>query len=121
LLAPSTSSTSRLLPPTYRAILDEDTPGGGRHYCTPCSKYFISALALEKHTQAKPHKRRVGKVVGDRAPRPHRQADADTAAGMGAPDNGDAGRRRAAAAARAAGGPEAVAGAVEGGLAGMAL
>ena len=114
---------SRLTP---RAILDEDTPGGGRHFCLPCSKYFISAAALAKHATAKPHKRRVAKVGGD-APRPHHQADADAAAGMGRPDNGDAGRRRAAAArGAAAGGADAVAAAatgaaVEGGLAGMAL
>lgn len=128
---PPDLSTSRLLSPflsrlTPRAILDEDTPGGGRHFCLPCSKYFISAAALAKHATAKPHKRRVAKVGGD-APRPHHQADADAAAGMGRPDNGDAGRRRAAAArGAAAGGADAVAAAatgaaVEGGLAGMAL
>lgn len=112
-----------LSPPLTRATLDEDTPAGGRFYCTPCSKYFISALALDKHTQAKPHKRRAA-ALGPGTRRPHRQADADAAAGMAPPDNGDAGRRRAAAAASRGAATEATviaSAVVEGGLAGMAL
>lgn len=42
----------------FRAVLDEDTPGGGAHYCISCSRYFVSDDALEKHAKTKPHKRR---------------------------------------------------------------
>ena len=48
---------------TYRAVLDEDTPGGGAHYCISCSRYFVTGDALEKHAKTKPHKRRYAGVM----------------------------------------------------------
>lgn len=51
----------------------------------PCARHFISALALSKHAQGKPHKRRAKSLLGAR---PHRQRDAEAAAGIGKPDNG---------------------------------
>ena len=51
----------------------------------PCARHFISALALSKHAQGKPHKRRAKSLLGAR---PHRQRDAEAAAGVGKPDNG---------------------------------
>lgn len=51
----------------------------------PCSRYFISSSALGDHKRTKPHKKRVKEVSGER---PHNQADADWAAGMGPADNG---------------------------------
>jgi hypothetical protein len=41
-----------------RAVLDEDTPGGGSFYCTPCARYFVSDTALVSHCKTKAHKRR---------------------------------------------------------------
>lgn len=73
----------------YSAVLDDDTPGGGAHYCIPCARYFVSGHALAKHTSSKPHKRRAKQLAGAK---PHTQADADAAAGMGAPDDGAARR-----------------------------
>ncbi|CAK0784908.1 hypothetical protein CVIRNUC_008113 [Coccomyxa viridis] len=70
---------------TDKAVLDEDTPGGGAFYCTPCSRYFVSADALQKHAGTKPHKRRLKELQGAR---PHNKQDAEWAAGMGKPDNG---------------------------------
>mmetsp|Transcript_8972 Transcript_8972/g.19201 ORF Transcript_8972/g.19201 Transcript_8972/m.19201 type:complete len:141 (+) Transcript_8972:54-476(+) len=71
---------------TANVELDEDTPGYGKHYCVPCSRYFQNAQALVDHEATKPHKRRVKLLVN--TPRPHNQKDADAAGGMGAPDNG---------------------------------
>ena len=51
----------------------------------PCARHFISALALSKHAQGKPHKRRAKSRLGAR---PHRQRDAAAAAGVGTPDTG---------------------------------
>ena len=49
----------------------------------------MSDHALSKHAATKPHKRRVKALAGAK---PHTQADADAAAGMGAPDDGGARR-----------------------------
>jgi len=73
-----------MLPP-LRVKLDEDLPAHGRHYCISCSRYFVSHEALVKHTTTKLHKRRVKILLAER---PHNQQDAETAGGMGAPDNG---------------------------------
>ncbi|KAL4452606.1 hypothetical protein ABPG75_008268 [Micractinium tetrahymenae] len=70
---------------TDRAELDEDLPAHGQHYCIACARYFISPAALEDHQSTKPHRRRVKELMGAR---PHNQGDAEWAAGMGAPDNG---------------------------------
>jgi bud site selection protein 20 len=72
-------------------VLDEDTPGGGAFYCTPCSRYFVSERALGEHSRTKPHKRRLKELHGAQ---PHRQKDAEGAAGMGAADNGQQQQRR---------------------------
>ncbi|GFH25673.1 zinc finger protein [Haematococcus lacustris] len=61
---------------TAHALLDEDVPGHGRHYCVPCARVKMLMTSA----------------------RPHRQADADTAGNMGAPDNGPRLRSTAAAA-----------------------
>jgi bud site selection protein 20 len=61
--------------------------GLGQHFCVPCSRYFTTQAALCTHQKSKPHKRRVKALSGDR---PHNQADAEWAAGVGAPDNGPA-------------------------------
>mmetsp|Transcript_29934 Transcript_29934/g.54777 ORF Transcript_29934/g.54777 Transcript_29934/m.54777 type:complete len:150 (-) Transcript_29934:143-592(-) len=71
---------------TAKVELDEDTPGYGKHYCIPCGKYFQSGSALIDHEKEKPHKRRI-KMLKNTA-KPHNQADADKAGGVGAPDNG---------------------------------
>jgi len=65
--------------------LDEDIAGHGKHYCTPCARYFVSDRALVDHEKTKPHKRRLKELSG---PQPHNQIDADWAGGMGQPDNG---------------------------------
>jgi len=70
----------------FRAELDEDTPGFGKHYCIACARYFQNAEALATHDATKPHKRQVKMLMT--TARPHNQRDAEAAAGMGAPDNG---------------------------------
>ncbi|PRW60962.1 zinc finger 593 [Chlorella sorokiniana] len=70
---------------TDKVELDEDLPAHGQHFCIACSRYFINETALQDHLGTKPHRRRVKELMGAR---PHNQADADWAAGMGAPDNG---------------------------------
>lgn len=80
-------------PPPHRVELDEDLPAHGQHFCISCSRYFQSEEALRAHEKTKPHRRRIKVLLGAR---PHNQADADWAAGMGAPDNGQ-GRRAAEA------------------------
>jgi bud site selection protein 20 len=74
-------------------------PGGGCHYCIPCSKYFTDAKTLASHSKTKPHKRRLGELVKLKAQgvAPHSQADAERAGGLGAPDNGPRLRPQAAA------------------------
>ena len=67
--------------------LDGDLPGSGQFYCVCCSRYFTDANALAAHKKTKPHKRRM-KELGLGSARPHTQADAEAAAGMGPPDNG---------------------------------
>lgn len=68
------------------AELDDDVPGGGKHYCEYCSRYFVSDKAKVDHERTKQHKKRVKELQG---PKPHSQADADWAAGLGMPDNGN--------------------------------
>lgn len=70
---------------TDRAELDEDLPAHGQHFCIACSRYFISTVALATHLTTKPHRRKVKLLAGAK---PHNQGDAEWAAGMGAPDNG---------------------------------
>lgn len=70
--------------------LDADLPGSGQFYCVCCARYFTDANALAAHNKTKPHKRRL-KALGQGAAKPHTQADAEAAAGMGKPDNGKRG------------------------------
>ena len=37
---------------------DEDLPGGGKFYCTPCARHFASEIHLKDHETTKDHKRR---------------------------------------------------------------
>jgi hypothetical protein len=37
---------------------DEDLPGLGQFYCTPCARHFVNLEALLKHEISKVHKRR---------------------------------------------------------------
>ena len=67
--------------------LNDDLPGSGQFYCVPCARYFTDGGALAAHNKTKPHKRKV-KEFGPGSERPHTQRDAELAAGMGAPDNG---------------------------------
>lgn len=124
---PAADGTSALVGPSgtaahpVRLELD-DTPGGGRHYCVPCSRHFVSALALSKHAQGKPHKRRAKALQGAR---PHGQRDAEAAAGVGKPDNGGRGKGLGGLAPRGLGGVSASAAAATAeelaALTGMAL
>lgn len=78
--------TKSLYPLNYhRGELDEDVPGGGKFYCTPCSRYFVSERAQLDHEKTKLHKKRVKELQGVK---PHSQSDADWAGGLGSPDNG---------------------------------
>lgn len=40
-----------------RVALDEDLPAHGQHFCIACTRYFISAKALEDHEGTRPHRR----------------------------------------------------------------
>ena len=37
---------------------DEDLPGMGQFYCTPCGRHFVNQETLEAHEKSKIHKRR---------------------------------------------------------------
>ncbi|KAF6140220.1 hypothetical protein GIB67_000268 [Kingdonia uniflora] len=65
--------------------LDEDLPGMGQFYCIHCDRYFANVTVRDDHFRTKKHKKRLKIMAG---PSPHRQLDADLAAGMGMPDNG---------------------------------
>eukprot|EP00271_Cylindrocystis_brebissonii_P004300 TRINITY_DN15939_c0_g1_i1.p1 TRINITY_DN15939_c0_g1~~TRINITY_DN15939_c0_g1_i1.p1 ORF type:complete len:133 (-),score=14.11 TRINITY_DN15939_c0_g1_i1:582-980(-) len=64
---------------------DEDLPGGGQFYCLHCDQHFSSDAVRTLHLKSKKHKKREKLMAGDR---PHNQLDADTAGGLGPPDNG---------------------------------
>mmetsp|Transcript_24238 Transcript_24238/g.34749 ORF Transcript_24238/g.34749 Transcript_24238/m.34749 type:complete len:137 (-) Transcript_24238:1229-1639(-) len=56
---------------------DEDLPGLGQYYCTPCARHFANEVTLAKHAESKLHKRRLKDVT-----RPgYSQLDAELAAG----------------------------------------
>lgn len=59
-------------------LVDEDLPGGGRHYCLPCARHFISNDVLRLHLASKVHKKRV-KVVAEPQ---YTQREADAGAGV---------------------------------------
>jgi bud site selection protein 20 len=56
---------------------DDDLPGLGLFYCTPCARHFIDSQALEEHMSSKVHKRRLKDVAQEQ----YTQAEADAAAG----------------------------------------
>ncbi|XP_020595890.1 zinc finger C2H2 protein ECU02_0310 [Phalaenopsis equestris] len=65
--------------------VDEDLPGMGQFYCLHCDRHFANDEVREEHYRSKRHKKRMKQMNG---PSPHRQLDAELAAGMGMPDNG---------------------------------
>ena len=65
---------------------NEDLPGGGQFYDMFTGRHFESKDAMERHMKTKQYKRDKKRVLN--GPAPHEQKDADSAAGMGAPDNG---------------------------------
>ncbi|KAL0918320.1 hypothetical protein M5K25_010322 [Dendrobium thyrsiflorum] len=65
--------------------LDEDLPGMGQFYCLHCDRHFANDEVREEHYRSKRHKKRMKQMNGAS---PHRQLDAELAAGMGRPDNG---------------------------------
>ena len=38
---------------------DDDLPGLGQYYCTPCARHFDNQATLDGHTTTKQHKRRL--------------------------------------------------------------
>mmetsp|Transcript_15677 Transcript_15677/g.47268 ORF Transcript_15677/g.47268 Transcript_15677/m.47268 type:complete len:148 (+) Transcript_15677:179-622(+) len=82
---PVKSDTVGPLGTTDRGVLDEDVPAYGRNFCTTCSRYFVTELALATHSLSKDHKRRIKVLKGAR---PHNATDAEKAGNMGTPDNG---------------------------------
>jgi hypothetical protein len=44
-------------------IVDEDAPGGGKHYCVPCARHFTGEDVLKLHMRSKPHKKRLRLVA----------------------------------------------------------
>lgn len=43
--------------------LDEDLPGLGQHYCTPCGRHFNDAATLAAHEKTKVHARRYASML----------------------------------------------------------
>jgi hypothetical protein len=37
---------------------DDDLPGMGQFYCTPCGRHFVNQVTLDAHCKSKIHKRR---------------------------------------------------------------
>lgn len=42
--------------------IDEDLPGLGQYYCTPCARHFIDEFTKNAHVKSKLHKRRIKDV-----------------------------------------------------------
>lgn len=59
--------------------VDEDLPGCGQFYCTPCGRHFMDQSALDTHLKTRAHKRR----LQDLAQEQYTQAEAELAAGRG--------------------------------------
>jgi len=57
--------------------VDEDLPGMGQFYCTPCARHFADQATLSEHESTKLHKRRLKDVAQNK----YTQAEADRAAG----------------------------------------
>ncbi|KAL3656583.1 hypothetical protein V7S43_018581 [Phytophthora oleae] len=58
---------------------DEDLPGLGQFYCTPCGRHFIDAKSRDVHLKTKVHKRRLKDV----AQKQYTQNEAMQGAGKG--------------------------------------
>ena len=56
---------------------DDDLPGLGQYYCTPCARHFMNQTILDSHMKSRPHKRRLKDV----AEQQYSQEEADRAAG----------------------------------------
>uniref|UniRef100_K3X4G9 ELMO domain-containing protein n=1 Tax=Globisporangium ultimum (strain ATCC 200006 / CBS 805.95 / DAOM BR144) TaxID=431595 RepID=K3X4G9_GLOUD len=56
---------------------DEDLPGLGQFYCTPCARHFIDAVTRDVHLKTKVHKRRMKDV----AQKQYTQKEAELGAG----------------------------------------
>mmetsp|Transcript_13179 Transcript_13179/g.28048 ORF Transcript_13179/g.28048 Transcript_13179/m.28048 type:complete len:131 (+) Transcript_13179:295-687(+) len=86
----------QLLPENVEAVLakqtavDPDKPGLGQFYCIACSRYYISAKALQEHSATTKHRRRL-KMLTTEKPYSHKEANA--AAGRGDTDTGVQERR----------------------------
>ncbi|EQC39150.1 hypothetical protein SDRG_03356 [Saprolegnia diclina VS20] len=57
--------------------LDEDLPGLGQFYCTPCGRHFMDEVARTVHIKSKVHKRRLKDVAQEQ----YSQKEAERAAG----------------------------------------
>jgi hypothetical protein len=56
---------------------DEDLPGMGQHFCTPCSRHFADDDTLKKHEKCKLHKRRMRTLAEEQ----YTQEEADRGSG----------------------------------------
>jgi bud site selection protein 20 len=68
-----------------KTAIDPDKPGLGQHYCVACTRYMISARALEDHYKCAKHKRRLKTLLTEK---PYSHAEANAAAGRGEADHG---------------------------------
>ncbi|CAM9410860.1 unnamed protein product [Choristocarpus tenellus] len=58
--------------------LDDDLPGQGQFYCTPCARHFSEQEPLDRHVKSKVHKRRMKDVAQEQ----YTQEEAERGAGM---------------------------------------
>ncbi|CAM9763430.1 unnamed protein product, partial [Hapterophycus canaliculatus] len=58
--------------------VDDDLPGQGQFYCTPCARHFTDAQTKVTHIRSKLHKRRMKDVAQEQ----YTQAEAERGAGM---------------------------------------
>ncbi len=56
---------------------DDDLPGLGQFYCTPCARHFSDQGTLDNHCTSKPHRRRLKDVAREQ----YTQEEADRGAG----------------------------------------
>lgn len=64
-----------------KPALDDELPGGGAFYCTPCCKHFENQIAMTKHISSKKHKRIVKSLIRE-SQDPWDQQRAEAAAGL---------------------------------------
>ncbi|CAN0163705.1 unnamed protein product [Ectocarpus sp. 4 AP-2014] len=58
--------------------VDDDLPGQGQFYCTPCARHFTDQQTKSTHIRSKLHKRRMKDVAQEQ----YTQAEAERGAGM---------------------------------------